>query len=90
MTHPMFAEDYLDFDEDEARAELESSRPEPAQLITGMRVPIFSKPITSEDFEGWAMLCVKVRQDEGDGLSMWIVEFDNRPGHYLRTINAYA
>ena len=55
-------------------------------------VKVYQKPITEEDFEGWATLVQQVRPDVGDGLSMWEVYFlDQRNSFrprdtYLRTI----
>jgi hypothetical protein len=52
-------------------------------------VNIYQKPITKEDFEGQAKLISEYRPDEGDGLSMWEVEFLDEKGEtYLRTISA--
>ena len=54
----------------------------------GDRVKIYQKPITRESYEGEATLVEQVRPDVGDGLSIWLVHFDNDyPGeHYQRTI----
>jgi hypothetical protein len=39
-------------------------------------------------FEGRARLLSEYRKDDGDGLSVWFVEFLDEPGdRYLRTIN---
>ena len=51
------------------------------------RAAIYQKPLTCEDFEGWATLRKEYRPDEGDGIAMWEVEFDDEPGRtFLRTV----
>jgi hypothetical protein len=56
-------------------------------LIKNEIVDIFQKPVEREDFEGKARLIENYRPDDGDGLSIWYVEFLNEPGEfYLRTI----
>ena len=57
-------------------------------METGDKVKIYQKPITQEDFEGVATLVSKYLPDEGDGLSIWEVHFENdQSGEtYLRTI----
>jgi len=54
---------------------------------SGQTVNIYQKPLTGEKYEGRAMLVEQYRPDEGDGLSMWIVQFDGDDGTYLRTVN---
>ena len=59
------------------------------QLQPGQYVAIYQQPITREDYEGIAKLVSQRREDTGDGLSMWLVEFKSEPGAtYLRTVNA--
>ena len=56
-------------------------------LLAGYKVKVYSKPITMEELEGEAFLVERVRPDEGDGLSIWMVEFTDEPGSvYQRTI----
>jgi hypothetical protein len=57
-------------------------------ITTGQKVDIYHDPITGEWPEGTATLIAQHREDVGDGLSIWHVEFDDEPGStYLRTIN---
>ena len=56
-------------------------------MKAGDKIKIYGKPVTREDFEGDATLIEEYLPDEGDGLSMWVVTFDDSPGvQYLRTI----
>jgi len=58
------------------------------KLEPGMIVKIFQKPVEGRRFEGNAKLVEQTHPDEGDGLSLWWVEFQDELGHeYLRTIN---
>lgn len=58
-------------------------------METGDTVQVYQKPITKEGFEGNAYLIEQYRPDEGDGLSMWYVEFEgDRRTVCLRTINS--
>jgi hypothetical protein len=60
-------------------------------MQAGDKVPVYQDPITRQDLEGEAQLVELYRPDEGDGLSMWWVEFDDEPGQtYMRTINNRA
>lgn len=53
----------------------------------GDKIKIYQKPLTFEGFEGEATLVAECRPDEGDGLSMWEVEFDDEIGRtWWRTI----
>ena len=57
------------------------------EMKKGDVVNIYQKSMTKEDFEGKAKLVEEYRQDQGDGLSIWIVEFLDEPGTtYTRTI----
>jgi len=50
-------------------------------------VKIYQMPISREDYEGEAKLISIYREDHGDGLTMWEVEFLDEPGNtYCRTI----
>lgn len=56
-------------------------------LQVDMKVEIYQDPMNFKKFEGIARLVSEYRPDEGDGLSMWEVEFLDEPGQtYLRTI----
>lgn len=56
-------------------------------LQEGQAVSIYQDPITQKDFEGKAILVEQYRPDEGDGLSMWVVKFEDEPEtEYVRTI----
>lgn len=44
-------------------------------------VVIYEDPITRKREEGKARLDSELRPDEGDGLSLWYVEFEDEPGH---------
>ena len=60
----------------------EQIAPKPGKIMS-----IYQKPLTWEDYEGEAKLLREYRPDEGDGVSMWAVEFVDEPGEeYLRTI----
>lgn len=51
-------------------------------------VNIYQKPITGEEYEGKARLIVEIKEDVGDGLSIWLVEFVDDIGEtYTRTVN---
>jgi hypothetical protein len=57
------------------------------KLEQGQIVEIYQDPITQADLEGKALLVEEHRPDEGDGLVMWVVEFEDEPGvEYIRTI----
>lgn len=57
------------------------------QLHPGQQVDVYQDPITKKKFEGKAKLVSEYRPDEGSGLPMWHVEFNDEPGQtYLRTI----
>lgn len=57
----------------------------------GDKVQVYQNPVTRQNPEGEAKLVRLYRPDEGDGLSMWWVEFDDEPGQeYMRTINCAA
>ena len=45
-------------------------------LKPGMKVKIYQRPVARADFEGEATLISEYRPDNGDGLSLWIVNFD--------------
>lgn len=48
---------------------------------------VYHDPITLTEPEGSATLKEQIRPDTGDGLSMWMVEFDDEPGElFQRTI----
>jgi hypothetical protein len=52
------------------------------------KVTIYDDPITGNRPEGRATLIEQTHEDTGDGLSIWLVEFDGAPGHqYQRTVN---
>lgn len=58
----------------------------------GMTVMVYEDPITCTIKEGKAKLIENIRPDrgEGDGLSVWEVEFLDEPGQtFCRTINAH-
>ncbi len=57
-------------------------------LMIGDKVNIYQLPITQEQLEGQATLReLRKPDDTGDGLSIWMVEFDNEPGElYPRTV----
>ena len=51
-----------------------------AEMKPGDKVKIYADPITKQDYEGEAVLMAEYRTDDtGDGLSMWIVIFDDEP-----------
>ena len=56
------------------------------KLKAGMKARIWSRPITKEDYEGYAVL---VRDETGshgaimDGYATWGVEFQDEPGRVL-------
>ena len=52
----------------------------------GDKVRVYQKPLTSEDFEGVAALVEQVRPDDGDGLSIWLVQFEGEEEYYQRCI----
>ena len=55
--------------------------------MKGKIVNIYQDPITQSNLEGEAKLIKEYRPDEGDGLSMWIVEFLDEPGNvFIRII----
>lgn len=57
-------------------------------MIKNDIVMVYGKPITREDPEGEAKLIREYRPDNGDGLSLWVVEFLDEPGReFLRTIH---
>lgn len=56
-------------------------------LKVGDVVMIYQRPLTDEQPKGKAKLLSQYRPDDGDGLSMWLVEFPGEPGsQYLRTV----
>lgn len=56
-------------------------------LNVGDKVTIYSQPLTEENPEGDAILREQRIPDRGDGLSIWLVEFENEPGAlYQRTV----
>lgn len=56
-------------------------------LEAGDKVNVYYDPITQTQLEGQATLLEQVLPDHGDGLSMWMVEFDDAPDEvYQRTI----
>jgi len=56
-------------------------------MKTGDIVQVYDHPVTFEGFEGEAKLISEYRPNEGDGLSMWVVEFLDDPGQeYLRAV----
>jgi len=59
------------------------------KLCVGEVVQVYQKPVSGEEPEGRAVLLEMVREDEGDGLSMWYVRFVRDRFTALRTINAY-
>jgi hypothetical protein len=62
-----------------------------AHLKAGMTITVYQDPITRQKPEGEAKLLREYRPDEGDGLSMWVVEFVGEPGsRYVRTISTTA
>lgn len=54
----------------------------------GQTVTIYEDPITCQKAEGKARLIELVRQDEGDGLTMWRVKFVDDGFETTRTIKA--
>ena len=58
------------------------------EMKPGDKVKIYQDPITKQDFEGYAILQAEYRTDDtGDGLSMWVVTFEDEPEQvYTRTI----
>lgn len=57
-------------------------------MIKNQVVKVYQKPLTGEELEGMARLIVEIREDTGDGLSIWLVEFTDELGEkYQRTIN---
>jgi hypothetical protein len=57
-------------------------------MKTGDVVMIYEDPITKQKPEGAATLAEQVREDDGDGLSMWAVKFIDEPlSEYIRTIH---
>ena len=52
-------------------------------------VSIYEDPITCAKLEGKARLIETIREDDGDGLSLWYVQFDDE-NEVVRTVNSKA
>ena len=50
-----------------------------------MKAKIYQDPITKQELEGTARLIEEVREDDGDGLMLWIVDFGD--GQVMRTVD---
>jgi len=65
----------------------------PAQLVAGLRVPIYERPVTGEGFEGIVLLFERKKHDEDEPVSAythmeyWIVRFVNESDMCLRSIH---
>jgi len=65
----------------------------PAQLVPGLRIPIYEKPVTGEEFEDIAVLFERKKDDEDEPVSAythmeyWIVRFINECDMCLRSIH---
>ena len=58
------------------------------KLTRGMTVIIYQDPLTQLKREGKAQLVRQERIDDGDGLEMWTIRFEDEPRElYLRTIS---
>lgn len=56
-------------------------------LKPNQTVMIYEYPITKEKPEGKAKLLKLYKPDEGDGLSLWLVCFEDEPNSkYVRTV----
>jgi hypothetical protein len=58
----------------------------PTKLMPGMKVSVFQKPLTDENFEGIATLVKFKHRDDFDGTERWEVKFDDDPTTYPRIV----
>ena len=57
-------------------------------LKAGQVVRVFDNPITGDGLEGKAQLIEQSHHDDGDGLSIWFVEFLDAPEkQFQRAVN---